>query len=176
MAGLGLVLVLVAGGWALFGGGDDDSGQEGGAAPACPDSSVERRPLDGLGEIAIRITGTAGQVTDGCALLADEEAERARGLMGQHDLRGYDGMLFRFPAPSSTRFYMRDTLIPLTIAFFAPDGSFVSAADMTPCPATTEACPLYAATGPYLFALEVPAGSLGRLGAGPGSVLSFPAP
>ena len=151
-----VVLVVAVAGWALLRDGDD--GRAAANPSVCPDTTVERRPLDGFGEVAIRLTGAAGQVTDGCALLADDEATRARGLMGQQDLRGYDGMLFRFPAPSSTRFYMRDTLIPLTVAFFAADGTFVSAADMTPCPPETESCPLYGATAPYLFALEVPAG------------------
>jgi uncharacterized membrane protein (UPF0127 family) len=94
--------------------------------------------------------------------------------MGQQDLRGYDAMVFRYPAPTSTRFYMRDTLIPLTVAFFAADGTFVSAADMTPCPPETAVCPLYGATAPYQYAVEVPAGGLERIGGGPGSVLSFP--
>jgi uncharacterized membrane protein (UPF0127 family) len=170
-----LAVALVAGGgWALL--RDDDDRPPAGAGSDCPQATVERRPLDGFGEVAIRVTGAAGEVTDGCALLAADEPARARGLMGQQDLRGYDGMLFRYPGPGSTRFYMRDTLIPLSIAFFAPDGTFVSSADMTPCPPETETCPLYAATAPYQFALEVPAGDLPRLGVGPGSVLTFPAP
>lgn len=132
------------------------------------------RPLAGFDEVAFRITGPGKEVTDGLALLADDGASRSQGLMEQTDLRGYDAMIFRFPSPSAGRFYMRNTRIPLSIAFFDASGRFVSSVDMEPCPDEVEDCPTYGAEGPYVHAIEVAQGDLPRLGIGPGSVLSFP--
>lgn len=140
-------------------------------ATAPPPST--RRPLAGFDEVAFRITG-AGVAFAGVALLADDQRSRNQGLMEQRDLRGYDGMVFRFDGPSTGRFYMRNTIIPLSIAFFDAGGRFVSATDMVPCPDEVEECPRYPADGPYVHAIEVPAGGLARLGIGPGAVLSFP--
>lgn len=141
------------------------------AAP--PPTTVARRPLTGFDEVAFRVTSGSG-VTDGVALLADDPASRGQGLMEQRDLRGYDGMIFRFDAPSTGRFFMRNTRIPLSIAFFDADGRFVSAADMDPCPDDVDDCPRFSADAAYLHAIEVLQGDLPSLGIGPGSVLSFP--
>ena len=61
--------------------------------------------------------------------------------MGVTSLGGADGMLFRFGADHSGSFWMKDTILPLSIAFFAGDGAFVSATDMEPCPPDSESCP-----------------------------------
>ena len=106
-----------------------------------------------------------------CALLAETEDQLRRGLMGRRDLAGYDAMIFRFPSDSTRAFYMRNVPVPLSVAWFDADGRFVSSADMAPC-GDEEGCPLYAASKPYRFALEVLGGGLERLGIGPGSVLS----
>ena len=143
-------------------------------APTTTTAAVERRPLAGFGEVAFRVTDAAGSVFDGMALLAATDESRRRGLMEQTDLRGYDGMVFRSTMPSTATFHMRNTRIPLSIAFFDLYGRFVSATDMEPCPDSLARCPAYSASGPYVHAIEVAQGDLGRLGIGPGSVLSFP--
>ncbi|HEV2809362.1 MAG TPA: DUF192 domain-containing protein [Acidimicrobiales bacterium] len=135
---------------------------------------ASRRPLAGFDEIAFRITASGGGVTDGVAMLADDSASRSQGLMEQTDLRGYDAMVFRFPSPDNRGFYMRNTRIPLSIAFFDVSGRFVSSADMEPCPDEVEKCPTTFAEGPYVHAIEAAKGELPRLGIGPGSTLSFP--
>lgn len=141
--------------------------------PATSPAAPSRRPLPGFDEVAFRISGSPG-VTNGVALLADDGASRRQGLMDQTDLRGYDAMVFRFPSPTEGSFYMRNTLIPLSIAFFDASGRFVSSTDMEPCPDEVEDCPTYGPDGPYVHAIEVAQGDLGRLGIGSGSVLSFP--
>lgn len=144
-------------------------------APPPPAPTVpSRRPLAGFDEVAFRITAPGGRVTDGVAMLADDGASRSQGLMEQTDLRGYDAMIFRFPGPSNGGFYMRNTRIPLSIAFFDVGGRFVSSADMEPCPDEIEDCPTTFADGPYVHAIEVAKGDLPGLGIGPGSTLSFP--
>jgi uncharacterized membrane protein (UPF0127 family) len=139
-----------------------------------PPPAPARRPLPGFGEVAFRTTAADGRTFDGFALLADDGPSRSQGLMEQTDLRGYDAMVFRFESPSRGEFYMRNTRIPLSIAFFDAAGRFVSSADMEPCPDEVRECPTYGAARPYLHAIEVPAGELGRMGIGPGAVLSFP--
>lgn len=127
-----------------------------------------RTPVTGFGEIGFRVAerGSARR----CALLADTEEQQERGLMNRTDLSGYDAMLFRFPADTTVSFYMKDTPLPLSIAWFDAAGAFVSSTDMEPC-LDNRQCPTYGATRPYRFALEVPKGALGGLGIGPGSHL-----
>jgi uncharacterized protein len=136
-------------------------------------ASGDRSPIPGFDEVAFRIEVEGASASTWCALLADDADERAQGLSEQDDLRGYDGMVFRFDEPSTARFTMRDTRIPLSIAFFDEDGAFVSARDMDPCPPGTD-CPSYEAEGPYLHALEVDQGGLAALGIADGARLSFP--
>lgn len=78
--------------------------------------------------------------------------------MGVGDLGALDGMLFSWGGETvSSRFTMRNTVIPLRIVFYDTDGFFVSQADMVPC--EVEDCPSYGAAGPYAFAIELPAGT-----------------
>jgi len=88
--------------------------------------------------------------------VADDAAERARGLMGVSDLGGLRGMLFVFPGDASAAFWMKDTLLALDVAFFAADGSLVDLLEMVPCEA--DPCPVYQPAGVYRYALEVPLG------------------
>jgi uncharacterized membrane protein (UPF0127 family) len=133
-----------------------------------------QRPLAGFSETAFQVTTPDGKVLDWCALLAATEAAREQGLMGQRDLRGYGGMVFRFEEPTDARFYMFHTLIPLSVAFFDERGAFVSASDMEPCRADEPGdCPTFAAAGPYVDAIEVAKGDLGRLGIGPGATVAL---
>jgi len=128
-----------------------------------------RPQVAGFGEIAYRIDATTA--SQRCALLAATSAQQQQGLMNRSDLAGHDGMLFRFPADTRVGFYMQDTLIPLSIAWFDSHGNFVSATDMEPCLDKVH-CPNYYAAKPYRYALEVGKGDLGDLGVGPGSHLS----
>lgn len=133
--------------------------------------------LDGP-SVSFRITGPSrAEATgaEGCALLADTSEQHAQGLMHRTDLGGRDGMLFRFPDDVTAAFYMKDTPMPLSIAWFEADGDFVSATDMEPC-LGGGSCPTYAAAGPYRYALEVPQGRLPELGAVPGSRLTVGGP
>jgi uncharacterized membrane protein (UPF0127 family) len=132
-----------------------------------------RQPLAGFSEATFEVRTAEGRVLDWCALLAATAAAREQGLMGQEDLRGYDGMLFRFEQPTDARFYMFHTRIPLSIAFFDEAGAFVSQTDMPVCTAdAADACPTYPAAKPYVHALEVAKGALGGLGVGPGSTIA----
>jgi uncharacterized membrane protein (UPF0127 family) len=65
---------------------------------------------------------------------------------------------------------MRNTPMPLSIAFFGGDGGFVSSADMEPC-GDRDDCPSTFSHGPAQYALEVPQGRLEEVGATAGSRL-----
>ena len=138
--------------------------------PAEGQVASNRTPFGEFGEIGFRVEGGAAQAAARCALLAETAAQQSRGLMNRNDLGGYDGMLFRFSADTTSSFFMKDTPLPLSIAFFDATGQFVSTADMTPC-LSQPSCPTYAAAKPYRYALEVPQGTLPRLGIGPGTRL-----
>ena len=75
--------------------------------------------------------------------------------MGVTDLADLDGMLFVWPELTTSSFWMKDTLIPLDIAFFGADRRWVNNLTMPTC--LDSECPDYFAGGEYLYAVEVPA-------------------
>ena len=83
--------------------------------------------------------------------VADEE--RRRGLMGRDHLAPNDGMAFVFDEPVSSGFWMKDTLVPLSIAFWDEEGRIVAILDMDPCEA--DPCPVYGPGTAYVGAVEV---------------------
>ena len=145
---------------------------KGANSPADP--KLVQAEVPGFGEIAVQISaaGAASPSAARCALLAATEAQREKGLMGVTDLKGYVGMVFRFAGDTQSGFYMKNTPMPLSIAWFRADGTFVSSADMAPCGDRND-CPIYGASGSYRYALEVPQGQLASLGIGPGSILQL---
>jgi uncharacterized membrane protein (UPF0127 family) len=128
-----------------------------------------RTRLDGFGETRVSVETPTGSRA-WCMLLAETEAQHNRGLMQVTDptLGGYDGMVFRFTDDTNDQFYMRNTPMPLSIAFIASNGDVVSTTDMAPCEDRT-GCPLYSAAAPYRIAIEVAQGQLRRLGIEPGA-------
>jgi len=159
VVGLGLAAFVVQGANSPADPSFVGEGDEGGRAEDGPDA------LSDFGAVAITVAAPGGGVLEWCLLLAATEAERQRGLMEVTDpaLGGYDGMLFRYDQEVSVPFYMRNTPMPLTIAYIEGSGRIVSSTDMAPCP-DAEGCPTYPPAGPYRWALEVPQGGLGRLG------------
>jgi uncharacterized membrane protein (UPF0127 family) len=128
-----------------------------------------RVSLPNFGETRITVR-TADQVLSWCLLLAATAAQRARGLMTVTDptLGGYDGMLFRYDSDTDETFWMRNTPMPLSIAFVNGAGGLVSATDMEPCEDSPD-CQQYPAEAPYRIAIEVPLGRISALGIAPGA-------
>ena len=58
--------------------------------------------------------------------------ERQTGLMYRKEMPAHEGMLFVFEQPSQQCFWMKNTLLPLTAAFIADDGTIVNLEDMKP--------------------------------------------
>jgi uncharacterized membrane protein (UPF0127 family) len=84
---------------------------------------------------------------------------RARGLMYRKELAPNAGMLFVFMEPSVQCFWMRNTLIPLSIAFMTDDGTITSIADMTPMTENT-----HCSSVPVRLALEMEQGWFAKRG------------
>lgn len=141
--------------------------------PAASTRSAVSASPRGFGEVAVRITDRSGRAHKRCLLAARTEAQQARGLMEVRDasLDGHDGMVFLFAQAERTGFWMRNTPMPLSIAYFDRSGRVVSMTDMTPC-ADSPNCRSYAPAGPYTSAIEVPRGRLADLGIGRGARLA----
>jgi len=84
--------------------------------------------------------------------IADTPEGRRRGLSGVEHLPAANGMAFRYAEPSTDEFWMKDTLIPLSVAFVRADGTIVAIREMTPC--TADPCRTYASPEPYTLAIE----------------------
>lgn len=133
-----------------------------------------RSPLGGFGEVQATIRAADGEVCEVCLLSATTPEQRARGLMEVTDMElgGYDGMLFEYPAAIEGGFWMRNTPMPLSIAYFDEGGTFIAELDMEPCDDSPD-CPTYPSSAPFRFALEVPQGELADLAVRPGSTITI---
>lgn len=173
LAGLAAFLVLV-----LAGCSSDRSASSvptGEATTTTRATVVSGRAPEGFAPVTLVVTAPDGSVREWCVWLADTAALRAQGLMDVTDpgLGGASAMVFAFPADTTAGFWMKDTLLPLSIAWFAVDGSFVSAADMDPCPAGVEPCPSTSPGARYRYAIEVAQGGLQSLGLVAGSSVAL---
>lgn len=111
-----------------------------------------------------------------CVLEAVTPQQQGFGLMGRTSVGRYAGMAFVFASPSVERFWMKETVIPLSIAWFDAGGRFEAQQVMQPCPKSVRRCPTYGPGRAYSLAVEVPAGRLGAMGIGPGSVVQLGGP
>ena len=170
----GLVLVVVGVGvlaWVLA----VSAGLVGADDPAMDDTprtlSLDAAPSTSAGAeagtVAYRLEPADGPAVTVRLEVAADPAARARGLMGRRQVPEGTGMVFLYPADVSEAFWMKDTLVPLSIAFVAADGRVVSVAEMTPC--RSDPCPTYAPAGPYRYAVELAAASFGAARVGPGA-------
>jgi uncharacterized membrane protein (UPF0127 family) len=87
------------------------------------------------------------------AEVASNNADRATGLMNRPSMPIHRGMLFIFPEAGVQCFWMKNTLIPLSIAFLDDAGRIVQIADMQP-----QSLDNHCSAKPVRFALEMNAG------------------
>ncbi|SFR37695.1 hypothetical protein SAMN04488005_1141 [Yoonia tamlensis] len=138
--------------------------------------------------LAIAITTCAHAATAACApdmvtvrgdfgqahfhvSVADDNAERAQGLMFVEQMPLMSGMLFVYDHPQAVSFWMRNTLIPLDMLFVAPDGE-IRAIHENAIPLDTT--PIPGGDGIQVV-LEINGGLSARLGIAAGDVLQHPA-
>ena len=100
--------------------------------------------------------------------VAKAPEERAQGLMGRKHLGDSEGMLFIFETEDYHGFWMKKTLIPLSIAFIDREGRILSITDMKPLTLESHAPPK-----PVLYALEMKRGWFSANGIKVGDVVRF---
>jgi hypothetical protein len=101
--------------------------------------------------------------------VAKNDEERSRGLMFRTKLAEGKGMFFVFDADERPSFWMKNTSIPLSLAFIASDGSITQILDLVPF--STEARP---SERFVRYALEVPRGWFAKVGLKPGDRFTIP--
>jgi len=102
------------------------------------------------------------------AEIAVSKEERSRGLMNREKLNDGEGMLFIFESDSLHSFWMKDTLIPLSIAFILSDGKILEIKDMYPKDLSS-----VSPSRSVRYALEAPQGWFARTGILPGDVVKW---
>jgi len=130
-------------------------------AAACS-SSIHQRLLP-RGTLQVRTD--SGAATLSVEVAADGRA-RSVGLMGRARLAPDAGMVFVFDGPAGGGFWMKNTLIPLSIAFWDQSGLILKIMDMTPCRA--DPCPVYYPGVVYVGAVETNRGWFAAHGVRPG--------
>jgi uncharacterized membrane protein (UPF0127 family) len=103
-----------------------------------------------------------------CVEVAKSPEERGRGLMGRKELADSEGMLFIFETEDYHSFWMKNTLIPLSIAFVDKEGRILRITDMKPLTLESHAPPK-----PVLYALEMKQGWFSANGIKLGDIIRF---
>jgi uncharacterized protein len=101
------------------------------------------------------------------AQVAQTIEQRTTGLMHRKEMPQHEGMLFVFDRPTIQCFWMKDTLLPLSVAFVADDGTVVNLADMKPL-----ALDSHCSDKPVRFVLEMNQGWFAKKGVKPGAKLA----
>jgi uncharacterized membrane protein (UPF0127 family) len=171
----GLLLAIIAG-------GGPACGETGDAEPA---RSADSRPSVTAGdggvddqEIGLRVDAEGGTVTREAEIrvggstvtveIADDPDVRSRGLMNRDSLPEDHGMLFVYPEEQILSFWMRNTLIPLDIAFIDRNGFILEIQQMEPHDDAS-----HASKQPAMYALELRKGWFEDHGVEPGERVEF---
>lgn len=136
------------------------------AAPD-PDVPALHPSVDDWPAGVVEVVADDGRVHTVAVRIAGTPDRRAHGLMEVPEVPPGVGMWFAYDEERTGGFWMKDTLVPLDIAYVGADGQVVSIARAEPCAA--DPCPTYAPAGPYQHVLEVAAGEFERMGAGVGA-------
>jgi uncharacterized membrane protein (UPF0127 family) len=112
-----------------------------------------------------------GEEVEVAVEIADTQEEREVGLMNREFLPDDAGMIFLFEEEIAGGFWMKNTLIPLSIAFMGGDGTILRILDMEPCEA--DPCEIYDPGVSYQSALEVNQGAFASWGVEEGDLLTL---
>ncbi len=106
--------------------------------------------------------------------IADDSAKQERGLMFRKSLASGKGMLFIFDYEGPLSFWMKNTYVPLSIAFFNQKRVLLNILDMEPVQSELQVkLPSYKSQGPAQYALEVPLGWFKKHKIKPGDRFDF---
>jgi hypothetical protein len=144
---------------ALAGACDSDAGD--GVAGACPTPTAPEIAAAEFAEGRAILDGDEGSTLIDIEI-AETSEQHQLGLMHRSCLEDDKGMVFIFFEESTSGFYMKDTLIPLSIAFFDVEGKILKILDMEPCDSAI--CETYNPGVTYMGALEVNQGAFEEWG------------
>ena len=139
------------------------------AAAMTATSAVLALAQEAVPGTTLTIVNSAGERVEVPVEVADTDEERQMGLMGRDALAEDAGMLFVFDAEQQLSFWMKDTLIPLSIAFMDSEGRIVDIQDMQPLDETP-----HLSAEPAQYALEVNQGFFGTRGIQVGDSVELP--
>ena len=121
------------------------------------------------GEPIVRELPVAPLTIKGNKITAEVAAtpeQRATGLMHRFSLKPDHGMVFVFERAEPVGFWMKNTFIPLSIAYVGADGRVLNIDDMAPHDETP-----HQSRGPALYAIEMRKGWFAQRGIGPGDLV-----
>ena len=127
----------------------------GSAHAACTPGSLDLRWPGGQAHFTVEV--------------AADQAAREKGLMFRDHMASSAGMIFVYQAPNHARFWMKNTLLPLTAAFIADDGTIVNLADMKP-----QSTDSHCSAQPVRYVLGMNQGWFAKKGIKAGARLSGP--
>jgi uncharacterized protein len=156
MRGLSVVLTALFCGLVLVGCSGEETSSE--AETSNPDESS-----------TVAIDASSGQRVEVEVEIADDYAERRRGLMERTELAENAGMLFVFDSEEQLSFWMRNTLIPLSIAYIDAEERIIDIQDMQPLDETG-----HPSAEPAMYALEVNQGFFDERGVRVGDGVELP--
>lgn len=137
------------------------------SAAGCGDST--RSPENAGMADALVIFYSGGEKTGELNVeVARTSAEKARGLMNRDELDADSGMIFVYDKPTQGGFWMKDTYIPLSIAFIAANGAIVDIQNMKPLDQSN-----HMPKSPYIYAVEANQGWFAQHGVKVGDRAEF---
>ena len=141
------------------------------ASVTCAASDPDPKVVDGVFRLPVTVQTDEGPITFQ-AELADDPAERTRGLMFRESMSDEHGMLFLFPVEQQLSFWMKNTLIPLDIVFIRADRTILGIVrEAEPETLSSRMVP-----GASQFVLEINGGLAEKRGIRAGQKVTFIAP
>lgn len=134
------------------------------ALPKITDTRIEKLPV-----LKLKLGGRTI-----AAEIADSDDERERGLMYRKSMGADEGMLFVFEEEQEMAFWMKNTLIPLSIGYFDGQRRLLNTVEMTPAVMGEARPKTYPAKGAALYALEMNKGWFTKHAIKPGTVIEIP--
>ena len=152
-------------------GGEKSSAPSGSTEETTPSTAASTTVSESEGSRTptVTITNSEGERVGVEVEIADNDAERQRGLMERTALAENAGMLFVFEREKPLAFWMKNTLIPLSVAYIDSNGRIVDIQDMEPLDETP-----HPSAEPARYALEVNQGFFAERGIEVGNEMEIP--
>ena len=136
--------------------------------PSAPTPAPPTNPVTGPAQPRLETINLYLGAAELTVEIADENLERQAGMMHRTTMPENEGMLFVFPYPHQTGFWMKNTIVPLSIAYIDPASRVIEIHDLHP--GNTK--PVESRSARVQYALEVNQGWFAKNGIKPGTVLA----